>query len=326
MQRQQSTNRFSIVFLDDYPKRQQERKFYHRRCKELEQATKLLREFEEIDKPEFALWLETEFSELMTSCQGAVADLSEISRLIELVKCYAQLQKISLKHSYEIVNAAKDLAMSTGQRFDEFFAEFFAQATGEPFASCSSEDESDQNDDQKEFSTHNQKRHPPNSCAPVKKEEHQSPDYLKTVYRQLVRLLHPDAAIEPAATSQDLWHEVQAAYSWRDLQRLEKILAALSGKKPRTVDLDVIPISHIMELRRDVEQRLYGLKSRIGTAQNEKAWKFHTIRKHKRKLQTLYKKINYELQADLRGINGERTRLERQIAMWDIPPPRKRRQ
>ena len=132
--------------------------------------------------------------------------------------------------------------------------------------------------------------------------------------------------LEPAATSQDLWHEVQAAYSWRDLQRLEKILAALSGKKPRTVDLDVIPISHIMELRRDVEQRLYGLKSRIGTAQNEKAWKFHTIRKHKRKLQTLYKKINYELQADLRGINGERTRLERQIAMWDIPPPRKRRQ
>ena len=319
------TDRFEVVWLDDYPKRQKERKIYHSRCKELEQATKQLRVFEEVDKPEFTLWLETEFADLMTSCQSAVSDLSAISRLIELVKCYAQLQKISLSISYEIVEAAKDLAMSSGQSFDEFFADFFAKATGEPFADCSTEDENPQSRSRQESTDHEHTRNPKESKDSHKKQEHLPQVYLKTVYRQLVRLLHPDSNADPSEKSQDLWHEVQAAYNWRDLQRLEQILAALSDRKPRTIDLDVIPISHIMDLRRDVERRLQGLKSRLGSAHKEKAWNFHAARKNKRQLDALRKKINYELEADLRGINSEIARFERQISLWESPRPRNRR-
>jgi len=51
-----------------------------------------------------------------------------------------------------------------------------------------------------------------------------SADYLKSVYRQLVRILHPDTNKSMTNEQQDLWHEVQEAYAWCDIQRLERLL------------------------------------------------------------------------------------------------------
>lgn len=250
----QQTQEVSIVLVDDHQKRQDERKTFHLRSQELEQATKLLRRFEEVDKPEFNLWLETEFSELIIARRAA------LHKLFELTGMNREHQK-----------------------------------------------------------------HPPKEKDLPNKEEHFTEQYLKSIYRQLVRMLHPDTVVEPTSKSQDLWHEVQSAYRWRDLQRLEGILAKLSGKHPQSTDLNIIPISHIMELSRDIERRLLDLKSRIARSEREKHWNFHTTRRNKHHMQTLTKTIRFELESDLQRINAEIARLERQISRKDSPTRRARR-
>ncbi len=48
---------------------------------------------------------------------------------------------------------------------------------------------------------------------------------LKMLYRRLVRRLHPDGNSELTLREKELWHEVQAAYQDRDLDRLEAVAA-----------------------------------------------------------------------------------------------------
>lgn len=48
---------------------------------------------------------------------------------------------------------------------------------------------------------------------------------VRSLYRQLVRRLHPDLFPEQSEQQRQLWFEVQQAYQWGDWQKLEMLLA-----------------------------------------------------------------------------------------------------
>jgi len=97
-------------------------------------------------------------------------------------------------------------------------------------------------------------------------------DRLKTLYRRLVRELHPDANPDHGWRERELWHEVQAAYEARDLERLE----AAAGR----VEVGVqgashnLPLSRLARMTRDIRSALHGLKAQIRHARDHAAWNF----------------------------------------------------
>lgn len=144
----------SVVVSDGQKKRNLERGLYQRRCRELGLATRQLRDFEDLDVPDFRLWLETEFGALMKKIQDAATVLTELSHLIETVIYFAQTKGFSKREAYLYVIAAQkngDAAWSdkeTGEsrhsadddaeeqdndEFHKMFADFFEDVTGECF-------------------------------------------------------------------------------------------------------------------------------------------------------------------------------------------------
>lgn len=95
---------------------------------------------------------------------------------------------------------------------------------------------------------------------------------LKTLYRRLARELHPDANPNHGWRERELWHEVQAAYVARDLERLE----AAAGR----VEVGVqgashnLPLSRLARMTRELRHALHGLKAQLRQARAHSAWNF----------------------------------------------------
>ncbi len=95
---------------------------------------------------------------------------------------------------------------------------------------------------------------------------------LKTLYRRLARELHPDANPDHGWRERELWHEVQAAYVARDLERLEAAAGRVEiGMQGASHNL---PLSRLARMTRDLRSALRGLKTQIRQARSHSAWNF----------------------------------------------------
>jgi hypothetical protein len=105
-------------------------------------------------------------------------------------------------------------------------------------------------------------------------ERHPEKDRLKTLYRKLVRQLHPDGNRNQGWRERELWHEVQAAYQARDLDRLEaaagRVEMGLNGASA------ALSIHTLFRLTSDLLRELAGLKKQAARARRHSAWKFST--------------------------------------------------
>ncbi len=78
----------------------------------------------------------------------------------------------------------------------------------------------------------------------------------RTAYRRLVRLLHPDVTLDPAA-SQQFWQPVQAAYANLDADRLEALLSVVQG------ELDPVLEDALPQGMEAIEQELSRLEAQV---------------------------------------------------------------
>lgn len=105
-------------------------------------------------------------------------------------------------------------------------------------------------------------------------ERHPEKDRLKTLYRTLVRQLHPDGNRNQGWRERELWHEVQAAYQARDLDRLEaaagRVEMGLNGASA------ALSVHTLLRLTSDLLRELAGLKKQAARARRHSAWKFST--------------------------------------------------
>jgi hypothetical protein len=105
-------------------------------------------------------------------------------------------------------------------------------------------------------------------------ERHPEKDRSKTLYRKLVRQLHPDRNRNQGWRERELWHEVQAAYQARDLDRLEaaagRVEMGLNGASA------ALSVHTLLRLTGDLLRELAGLKKQAARARRHSAWKFST--------------------------------------------------
>lgn len=119
---------------------------------------------------------------------------------------------------------------------------------------------------------------------------------LKSFFRKIAMLLHPDMAGLVSNQELELWYQAQRAYEERDIVTLEMVLARCDrvGTNCRT-------LSELREFVRQANLRLAALKESITSLGRSPSWRFLLLSKS-------------ELQARLMNVRGELRELIRELA------------
>jgi len=141
----------------------------------------------------------------------------------------------------------------------------------------------------------------------------------KQIYRDLARKLHPDANQDLSLQEKELWHEVQAAYETKNLERLET-LAAMAESGGTIGYSKIRSVSRLRAILKDFEKNLRVIKRTLKQTKKEPAWEFHQAASNSRQLKDLSRQINRELDDAESELSREVARLERQIERWKSPP------
>jgi hypothetical protein len=133
---------------------------------------------------------------------------------------------------------------------------------------------------------------------------------LKSIYRQLVRRLHPDSRAEEGEGVDAIWHEVQDAYAKGDLARLERLFAvteAASGTLPEGA-----AFSAMYEALRELRRSIRALLQSLAGAKKDPAWNFSRADDHS----ALHQRISRQLHSDRMGQQRRLERVEEMLADW----------
>jgi hypothetical protein len=131
---------------------------------------------------------------------------------------------------------------------------------------------------------------------------------VKTLYRKIVRLLHPDAAGKLSQRELELWYKTQDAYGQKDLFALETILARCDR-----VGTNQLSISELHSLIREAKSRLEILRRSIVVYSERPGWGFRFLSQTERKklLRPLRSEMEIEIHVLSREVRSLETRLER---------------
>lgn len=138
---------------------------------------------------------------------------------------------------------------------------------------------------------------------------------VKERYRALVRRLHPDTNSELTQEERSLWHQVQAAYNERDLEKLDLLLVlsdAFSGRVTGASTLD-----SLRRAAREIEKFTAPLRRKIEEAKKDRAWNFSGIVD----LGPLHRAVERELQRDLHQLQTRIRQLDQEISRFSRGAP-----
>jgi hypothetical protein len=148
---------------------------------------------------------------------------------------------------------------------------------------------------------------------------------IKQLYRELARRLHPDANSNLPPRARELWHEAQAAYERRDLERLE-MLAAMrdfaGGGHAATIGFGWIKsLARLKNLYAEMGRKLRSTQKALKRAEQSPAWGFDLRSSKPRDETRLRLEIELELRDATEELEEEIGRLERRVGRWKKPPP-----
>ena len=271
----------ALILIDARPRRHEERTRYHSRNRQLDQATTQLNNFENNELPAFQQWFERELA-------------SPLGIQIMTAKAAGKLEQL-----WEDVLKSNDQEKTTDDDCGE-----------DPFAAFRASAESAQ-DGEEQYTARDTRR---SAETPRQSAATAAEDYAKSLYRRLVRVLHPD--MNPASGLERLWEEVQHAYALGNISELERLQRVILKNEARTIDLEAIPISDIIALRKVVETRLRSLRKALREAKQHPAWGFSAKAKGQAKRQDLKRSLSGALAMDMQVMRAELRDLERAVAHW----------
>ncbi len=322
----------AVIVIDASERRKQERRKYLTKCKKVESTSETLRTFENMELPAYARWLEYTFAQPLAELRSKVAKVHELESLVDLVSDYAIIKDISEREAYLAFKEAKaagiELDMSEAEdefSDDEFDEDEFDQDQFEDIVKDFAKSFGLDDDNEDEFFS----REDPfsRSASPSKSKVEAGGDtsasYVKTLYYKLVMRLHPDKNPQQSAAQRSLWDQVQDAYAWQDLQRLESLLKAVDGGSEQVLDFKTMPISHIISMSRDAQRRLSKLMEKLRHARQHPGFGFLKAQKDKAQLRKYEQETKSYLYRDLGEIDHAIEDFNKKIANWERPPRQK---
>ena len=139
---------------------------------------------------------------------------------------------------------------------------------------------------------------------------------VKSLYRKLVRRLHPDHRGNGEAHVSGLWHEVQEAYLAADIARME-ILLALSNIDGDAFGDDTT-VAEMRSVHTELWRSLRTLEKSVAEGEGEEAWNFARSGPSEELRLRVERELKHELAQRLQRLDL----LTRTIAEWAAGPER----
>ncbi len=317
----------ALICLDTDLLRAKEEKLHEKSSQKFHEETLRLQTFEEVEKPAFRNWMETEFPELILACREHDQEIEKLHDFIEDVEDYAYHYRISKREACRQVREKQALGEPLFDEEDEDNDDI--DGSQGPGAHSEGFGGDDPFDDLASFFEaafgfkvpgREEKAKDPRPSASANRS---TVDSVKKIYRSLAQLLHPDRATDERPHDPELWHKVQSAYAQGDLYGLEKIWQSLSAGGTAHSTSRHTSLWDLRQLRRQMEGRLRQIRRQIKLAKEDPAWDFSTVLLVPRKLAAIRRKLKEDLTDDLQDLLHDRRVLEGVVTKWEKPVPKK---
>ncbi len=312
----------SSLVLHPHPAaiRQQHINAYKIQLSSLKNANEKMRRYVEIDQPAFTLWWQQEFSELLSAQMILEKTFMDLQLLSDAVDQYRQHYGCTNQRAYNVVFKAQAEGTLAALMRNIFAEKDRAQQKPGKHSSSLPADEDFQAwfEQAKDQQTEHSPSTAPTQVIPGQTPEETTDSYIKKIYRDLVRHLHPDAKDGGEQSSEEklLWHELQNAYEWRDLDRLEGIFRSLHGQMSAAINFAKIPIGDIFAMKEAVAKKLNLLRRELKEAKKEANWDFENRRKKRSFLNHLAKSIEHELGSQTMLLEYRIEKLQKKVHGW----------
>ncbi len=310
----------AIIPVNGAPVRNKAKRAYTKARQDLELARKEKERYESADLPAFQRWHNRHFGKLLTEIRETQQELEQKRMLFFEVESEAIRQNISYQQAYQRIMERRknpdppepektqpgsspweeehphgDFEPDDGSNADwddmkDVFDEFFEDVFG--------------------FRPEDHARH--HSDAPPEKP--QPTHRIKTIYRSIVRHLHPDVQSEISPEKLEWWHQAQTAYEERDVEQLEMILTLCEIETPEA--MAQTSVSLLQRITHQFRSTLRAIKREIKRLKSSPAWNFSEIANPER----LRREIKREHEADLETMRELLRAIDEQIAHWAEPP------
>ncbi len=302
-------------------------KAYQTQVASFQQAAEKMRRYVEHDQPAFTLWWQQEFAAALSGQSLLEKTLHDLQLLVDATDLYVSHKKGTHARAYALVTKAQ-----AEGKLSQLMAEIFADIDRLKKVNAVTEEFSTQTRasrvpfEQASFPQEHDLLTPVHIVAGPTAEE-TTEGYIKKIYRELVRKLHPDttASGQQNAQQKSLWHELQNAYEWRDLDRLEALFKRALGPSAEAIDFATVPIGDILAMKEEMIRKLTKLRKDMKRAKKEANWDFGARRQDKRFMKGLATSIEEELSAQTRHMESRIERYQKLIQSW-IAPVKNRKQ
>jgi hypothetical protein len=296
---------FALIPIDASERRHSERLAYLHALKVVERAARRLKAFETLDLPAHDRWFEAEFLQELTELRAVTAKVRELQALVMAVCELAGRMRITRGEAYAAIMAAREAGT---------FEDLWKDRDEED------EDEAEEREQRHQDSGEHQRRsredRTSSGATGSDRRAATVNHYLKTLYRNLVRLLHPDTNPDASPEAKARWQEVQDAYAAQDLSRLERLYRAIAKTAEAVLDLATAPIGDIIALRQAAEARFSALRAKLREARGHPAWSFRTVQENPQRLARLRRKFEDELTRDLAQMARQERDMESLLTLW----------
>lgn len=168
-------------------------------------------------------------------------------------------------------------------------------------------------DDEEEFQFNEEfigprgKRSYEHSISPPEEEK------LKTLYRKLIRKLHPDTngGTESWDWIQRVWNSVQKAYTGKDVPALERLLSLTLF---RMNDLTQLTLDEINQAKKWLEKDLSALEQEARQLKRSMAWGFSLKKDH----WPLHRKIKREFEQSIQTVRNQIEEIEKEHRILEM--------
>ncbi len=295
---------WGIVLLDGEPIRRKARRDYEKVLRDLDVAKAEAERFESEDKPLFAQWVNSNFGALLTEIRELQEKLFHAQGLVE------EVQDEFFVGNYRSINKAYKNVMHRREHPEEREEEVRQAEEEEAEFRKEFEEAFKKTEDEfwKHFKGDSDEFNPPPRKAEAKKGGR-----LKDLYRNLVRLLHPDKGAKRSKKEIEWWHQTQDAYQTGNVEQLELILTLVEMENRGSKDATV---SVLAQLTSEFKKSLKALKRKISVLKKELAWNFSLLPD----CSSLFVRVRNELQADRDRMLWLLQKYEQQIRTWETAP------
>lgn len=309
-------------------------KQYRAQLNLLNKANEKIRQHVEVDQPAFTLWWQQEFADELNRQMELEKEYMDLRLIMDAIEQYKTHYTVSYREaSAAVTNAhlAGKLSQLMQTIFDEIDSIRNQHKKRRKVKSESDEDVFqrilDDLNAQREAQERSQERHAGRERKIQGATAEETTDgYLKSIYKDLVRLLHPDAkgGEEQSAEEKVLWHDLQKAYEWRDIEKMESIHRAINGEGSRAIDFTQIPIGDIVAMKDSLVKNLKVVNKDIRAAKSSPNWEFKIRAKKKSFLKYLYSSFEDEMIRQTMVLELSLEEVQRKLRQWSSEP-RKRR-